>query len=84
MGFLGGDLRACKAAFFGVVGHAGFQDAIDLMKEFAHDGDDDLFGFLAVFSRSRSAKVLCKGLNTRAVMAGMNRLRLRCTEPILE
>ena len=48
MGFLGGDLRACKAAFFGVVGHAGFQNPIDLMKKFAHDGDDDLFGFLAV------------------------------------
>jgi hypothetical protein len=39
----------CEAAFFRVVGLAGFEDAVDLVEEFAHDGDDDLFGFLAVF-----------------------------------
>lgn len=48
MGSWGEVLRACKAAFPGIVGLAGFEDAIDLMEKLAHDGDDDLFGFLAV------------------------------------
>ncbi len=33
-----------EAAFVGVVGHAGFEDAVDLVQELAHDGDDDLLG----------------------------------------
>ena len=73
--FLGRDFRACKAAFFGVVGHAGFQDPIDLMKEFAHDGDDDCLGFLPS-ARRRAAKVLGNGLKARAVIADMNRPHL--------
>ena len=36
------------ASFLGVVGLAGLEDAVNLVEEFAHDGDDDLLGLLAV------------------------------------
>lgn len=37
-----------EAAFVGVIGHAGLEDAVDLVEEFAHDGDDDLLWRFAV------------------------------------
>ena len=51
-GVLGGESDGVReAAFFRVAGEAGFEDAVDLMEEFAHDGDADLFGLPAVFQQ---------------------------------
>ena len=41
-----------EASFFGIEGLARFEDPVDLMDEFAHNGYDDFFGFLAVFFES--------------------------------
>lgn len=41
-------LGVLEATFVRVVGHSGFEDAVDLMEELAHDGDDDLLWRFAV------------------------------------
>jgi hypothetical protein len=43
-----GSLGVLEATFVRIVGHSGFEDAVDLVKEFAHDRDDDLFGAFAI------------------------------------
>ena len=52
MPFLGagglGGVGILKATFVWVVGHSGFEDAVDLVEELTHDGDDDLFGAFAI------------------------------------
>lgn len=45
---IGGGSGVLESAFVGVVRHTGFEDAIDLVEQFAHDGDDDLLGRFAV------------------------------------
>ena len=42
-------LGCLEASFSRVVGFAGFKDAVNLVEQFSHDGDDDPLGLLAIF-----------------------------------
>ncbi len=46
------ELSSCKATLIGVIRLTGFQDSVDLVEKFSHNGDDDLLGFFPAFLES--------------------------------